>query len=76
MAPPPNVLVIMNDGGKEIGGGNHYCTICRVPPPRTPPRMSHPFPLSPYRPIGSYILSLYFQLESFASSSFYLSVPS
>ncbi|KNZ51892.1 hypothetical protein VP01_3775g6 [Puccinia sorghi] len=35
MAPAPNVLVIMNDGGKEIGGGNHYCTICRVPPPRT-----------------------------------------
>jgi len=37
MAPPPNVLAIMNDGGKEIGGGNHYCTICRVPHPRTPP---------------------------------------
>ncbi|EFP94122.2 uncharacterized protein PGTG_20182 [Puccinia graminis f. sp. tritici CRL 75-36-700-3] len=24
-------LVVKNEGGKEIGGGNHYCTICRAP---------------------------------------------
>lgn len=69
MAPAPNVLVIMNDGGKEIGGGNHYCTICRVPPPRTLASMSIPFLLSQYRPINSYILSPYFQLEYLAPSS-------
>jgi len=37
MAHPRNVVVTMNDGGKEIGGGNHYCIICRVLPPRNPP---------------------------------------
>jgi hypothetical protein len=38
MTPPPKVVfVIKNEGGKEIGGGNHYCTICRAPvlPPLT-----------------------------------------
>ena len=38
MAPPRIVVVTVNDGGKEIGGGNHYCIICRVQlPPRNPP---------------------------------------
>ncbi|KAA1088583.1 hypothetical protein PGT21_001276 [Puccinia graminis f. sp. tritici] len=38
MAPPPQVVVVVkNEGGKEIGGGNHYCTICRTPALPTPP---------------------------------------
>ncbi|KAA1069146.1 Peroxisomal membrane signal receptor PTS1 [Puccinia graminis f. sp. tritici] len=38
MTPPPKiVLVVKNEGGKEIGGGNHYCTICRAPAPPTAP---------------------------------------
>ncbi|MFF0946091.1 hypothetical protein ACFYE2_17975, partial [Kocuria sp. CPCC 205300] len=34
--PPPQVVVCTNHG-KEIGGGNHYCIICRTPAPATPP---------------------------------------
>ncbi|KAA1075697.1 hypothetical protein PGTUg99_035282 [Puccinia graminis f. sp. tritici] len=31
------MVVVKNEGGKEIGGGNHYCTICRAPVLPTPP---------------------------------------
>ncbi|KAI7950233.1 hypothetical protein MJO29_008907, partial [Puccinia striiformis f. sp. tritici] len=33
MDPAPQVVVIQIKQGKEIGGGNHYCIICRVDPP-------------------------------------------
>ncbi|KNZ58206.1 hypothetical protein VP01_1975g3 [Puccinia sorghi] len=52
MAPPPNVVVIMNDGGKEIGGSNHYCIICRVPTPRNPPEFAQ------FNPTGMYVTFL------------------
>ncbi|KAI7933078.1 hypothetical protein MJO28_017833 [Puccinia striiformis f. sp. tritici] len=31
MDPAPQVIVIQIKQGKEIGGGNHYCIICRAP---------------------------------------------
>jgi hypothetical protein len=38
MTPPPKVaIVVKTDGGKEIGGGNHYCIICRGSAPTTSP---------------------------------------
>ncbi|KAI7933075.1 hypothetical protein MJO28_017830 [Puccinia striiformis f. sp. tritici] len=31
MDPAPQIVVIQIKQGKEIGGGNHYCIICRAP---------------------------------------------
>ncbi|KAI7947502.1 hypothetical protein MJO28_009410 [Puccinia striiformis f. sp. tritici] len=31
MDPAPEVVVVQIKQGKEIGGGNHYCIICRTP---------------------------------------------
>ena len=48
MAPLPKVVVVAkNEGGKEIGGSNHYCTICRAPVSPTHPGKSMAPPAVP-----------------------------
>ncbi|PLW04653.1 hypothetical protein PCASD_26858, partial [Puccinia coronata f. sp. avenae] len=72
MPPPPSITVIQNDNGngKEIGGSNHYCVICRALPPRSPPGKSAGSSASdrgknPWIDSLNPLINLSFQLEFF-----------